>query len=286
MSLFSVGGNIGFALGPVLVTPLVIVFGLHGTLFLLIPTWLMAGVLIHELPRLRRFRVDLEGGRVQQSDAHDAWRPFIILGGVIALRSFVYFGFVSFVPLYFIHDLHTSKALGGVALTAMLVGGATGTLLGGRLADRFGRRSVLSGSMLALPSLTIGFLLSAGAGNGVRRGRGRGHHRHVRGHDRHGPGIPARPDRRGLLASPSACRSGSAASARRCSASSPMPTGCVRCSNCSSSSPLAALALSQLLPARRDPVRGVAAARMGGHPPTPARSTNTTATVASVTAAD
>ncbi len=42
MSLFSVGGNVGFALGPVLVTPLVLVFGLHGTVFVLIPTWLMA----------------------------------------------------------------------------------------------------------------------------------------------------------------------------------------------------------------------------------------------------
>ena len=40
MSLFSVGGNVGFALGPVLVTPLVLAFGLHGTLFVLIPTWL------------------------------------------------------------------------------------------------------------------------------------------------------------------------------------------------------------------------------------------------------
>ena len=81
MSLFSVGGNIGFALGPVLVTPLVLVFGLHGTLFLIVPTWLMAAVLVHELPRLKRFRADLEGGRVQRSDGHEAWGPFTILGG-------------------------------------------------------------------------------------------------------------------------------------------------------------------------------------------------------------
>ena len=32
MSLFSVGGNVGFALGPALVTPLVLAFGLSGTL--------------------------------------------------------------------------------------------------------------------------------------------------------------------------------------------------------------------------------------------------------------
>jgi MFS transporter, FSR family, fosmidomycin resistance protein len=163
MSLFSVGGNIGFALGPVLVTPLVLVFGLHGTLFVIVPTWLMAAVLVHELPRLRRFRPDLKGGRVQRSDAKDAWRPFIVLAGVIALRSFVYFGFVTFIPLYFVHDLHTSKAIGSAALTAMLVGGAVGTLVGGPLADRFGRRTVLRGSMLALPPLIVCFLISGPA---------------------------------------------------------------------------------------------------------------------------
>ena len=41
MSLFSVGGNVGFALGPVLVTPLVLAFGLSGTLLVIIPTSLM-----------------------------------------------------------------------------------------------------------------------------------------------------------------------------------------------------------------------------------------------------
>src|SRR5436305_4087407 len=42
MSLFSVGGNVGFALGPLVVTPLLLAFGLHGTLFLAIPATLMA----------------------------------------------------------------------------------------------------------------------------------------------------------------------------------------------------------------------------------------------------
>src|SRR5947209_14306670 len=48
MSLFSVGGNVGFAVGPLIVTPLVLVFGLHGTVFVLVPTWLMAAWLAHE----------------------------------------------------------------------------------------------------------------------------------------------------------------------------------------------------------------------------------------------
>jgi MFS transporter, FSR family, fosmidomycin resistance protein len=166
MSLFSVGGNLGFALGPVIVTPLVLAFGLSGTVFVLIPTWAMAVVALHELPRLRGFRADVVGGRVQRSDQPEAWKPFAVLASVIAVRSIVYFGLVGFLELYYVHVLHASKALGSAALTAMLVGGAVGTLTGGPLADRFGRRTVLMGSMLALPPLIVAFLLS-GPGLGL-----------------------------------------------------------------------------------------------------------------------
>jgi FSR family fosmidomycin resistance protein-like MFS transporter len=163
MSLFSVGGNVGFALGPVLVTPLMLLFGLHGTVFVLVPTWLMAGVLLYELPRLRGFRTDVVDGRVNRGQHPEAWRPFAVLSGVIALRSFVYFGLVTFIPLYYVSVLHAGKTYGNAALSAMLLGGAVGTLVGGPLADRFGRRAVLIGSMLALPPLVTGYLLSGPA---------------------------------------------------------------------------------------------------------------------------
>ncbi len=160
MSLFSVGGNLGFAVGPIILTPLLIAFGLHGTTFVLIPLWLMAAVLVFELPRLRGFRRDVVGGRVQRTDQPEAWRAFAVLAGVIAARSFVYFGMVTFIPLYYRDVLHASRSLGGWALAAMLLGGAVGTLVGGPLADRFGRRTVLIASMSALPPLVVGFLLS------------------------------------------------------------------------------------------------------------------------------
>ena len=163
MSLFSVGGNLGYAVGPILMTPLVLAFGLHGTVFILIPTWAAALLLARELPRLRGFRTDIVAGRVQPPDQPAAWRAFSLLATVIALRSFVYFGLVTFIPLYYVRVLHTGSALGNTALSVMLLGGATGTLVGGRLADRFGRRTVLIGSMLALPPLLIGFLLSGPA---------------------------------------------------------------------------------------------------------------------------
>jgi MFS transporter, FSR family, fosmidomycin resistance protein len=160
MSLFSVGGNVGFALGPILTTPLVLVFGLHGTVFILIPTWLAAAIVAYELPRLRGFRADLASERVAHGDAEEAWGAFALLAVVIALRSFIYFGMVTFVALYYVRVLHASSALGNAALSLMLLGGAAGTLIGGPLADRFGRRTVLMGSMVALPPLIGGFLVS------------------------------------------------------------------------------------------------------------------------------
>jgi len=85
----------------------------------------------------------------------------VLLAGVVALRSFVYFGLVTFVPLYYVGVLHASKAAGNGALAVMLIGGAVGTLLGGPLADRFGRSNVIVGSMALLPGL-IGAFLSVG----------------------------------------------------------------------------------------------------------------------------
>jgi len=78
MSLFSVGGNVGFALGPVMVTPLVLAFGLHGTAFMVIPAVAMAVVLFRELPRLVTFR-HAAAKRLEQAGVRDDWSAFLRL---------------------------------------------------------------------------------------------------------------------------------------------------------------------------------------------------------------
>jgi MFS transporter, FSR family, fosmidomycin resistance protein len=153
MSLFSVGGNAGFALGPLLVTPLVLAFGLDGTLALLVLPLAAAVLTVRELPRLRA----LDGpGVMDAADGEDDWGAFSRLGGLIALRSGVYFGLQAFVPAYFVAELASSEAVGNAALTFMLAAGAAGTLVGGVLVDRWGARAVLVGTMVAaLPLLVV-----------------------------------------------------------------------------------------------------------------------------------
>ncbi|MDQ3437474.1 MAG: MFS transporter [Actinomycetota bacterium] len=161
MSFFSVGGNVGFALGPALTTPLVLLFGLPGALFLALPAIVMAAVLFHELPRMLGFKpevVESEQERVAAAPEH--WGPFVRMIGVVTVRSFVYFGLVAFVASYYERVLDMSPALGNTALTLMLFGGAAGTLTMGSLADRFGRRKVLVACMLALPPLVLCFTLA------------------------------------------------------------------------------------------------------------------------------
>ncbi|MDX6380179.1 MAG: transporter, family, fosmidomycin resistance protein [Rubrobacteraceae bacterium] len=161
MSLFSVGGNAGFALGPVITTPLVLYFGLPGSLFLALPALLMGLVLFHELPRLLTFHPETaEVVGEKDAEAAEHWGPFVRMVGVVIVRSFVYFGLITFVSSYYIQVLGSSPVLANAALSVMLFAGAAGTLTMGPLADRIGRRTVLLGSMLLLGPLIYAFTLS------------------------------------------------------------------------------------------------------------------------------
>jgi FSR family fosmidomycin resistance protein-like MFS transporter len=152
MSLFSVGGNAGFAIGPLLTTPLVLALGLSGTLALLALPLAAAILTARELPRLRRLEdspvAPAAGGR-------DDWGAFSRLSGVIAARSGVHFGLQAFVPAYFVAELAASEATGNAALTIFLAAGALGTLVGGGLVDRWGARTVLVGTMVAILPLLL-----------------------------------------------------------------------------------------------------------------------------------
>ncbi len=162
MSLFSLGGSLGFALGPVLTTACVLAFGLHGTLLLALIPGGVAALLVARRGRLAGLRA--RGAAAAEArpreDRSDRWGPFARLTGVISLRSCVHFGLMAFVPVWFVTSLGASEAGGNAALTAMLAAGAIGTLLGGRLADRIGRRTVLLCGLAAVGPLIAAFILA------------------------------------------------------------------------------------------------------------------------------
>ncbi len=153
MSVFSMGGTAGFALGPLLVTGLMLAFGLRGTVLLAMPALGMALVLLSQLrvlPALSFTRPYAVGGAV------DAWRPFGVLAAAIIIRSAMFFGFSTFLPLYWLDVLGQTPAAAGSILSLWLGSGVIGSLIGGRLADRYGAQRVgLVTSLLIVPLIIL-----------------------------------------------------------------------------------------------------------------------------------
>jgi FSR family fosmidomycin resistance protein-like MFS transporter len=158
MSLFSVGGNMGFAIGPLLTTGLLLLFGLPGAALLLCPLLAASLALILSFPRLLSSQrvTTSQPGRVALTANN--WRAFLLLSVAVVCRSIVFYGMNTFLPLYWIAVLHQSKSAAALALTILLTTGAIGTLISGRLADRYGRRVVVLAGFVLLPPLILGFV--------------------------------------------------------------------------------------------------------------------------------
>ncbi len=155
MSIFSLGGNMGFGLGPALGSLIMVIFGLRGGWMLIAPPTIMAAILALQLPRFRQHRAaSVRRAAESLAKRRDQWGPFLRLSAAIIIRSVVFYGLNTFIPLYWRDDLHESAAAGGLALTIMFISGATGTLAGGWMADRYGRlRVVLSALLVNAASL-------------------------------------------------------------------------------------------------------------------------------------
>jgi MFS transporter, FSR family, fosmidomycin resistance protein len=164
MSLFSIGGNLGYGLGPTATTPLVLAFGLTGGLLLALPVLAVAVLLLLAMPFLSRFAP--EGGSAAAAGGEDRPGALAVLLGVIAFRSVAWFGLVTFVPLWEV-SLGHSKAHGSHLLSLMLLAGGLGTLAAGPLADRLGRRPVLIASLLATAPLILVYVLVGGVPGAV-----------------------------------------------------------------------------------------------------------------------
>jgi FSR family fosmidomycin resistance protein-like MFS transporter len=157
LSFFSIGGNFGIATGPLVITPLVLGWGLKASLVLLGPMLLVAAALAVELRRFASPVVRRKEAGVPDAPGapSDQWGLFGRLSVTIMTRAMAYAALSTFIPLFWVVVLGRSKAEGGVALSVLMGAGVAGTLLGGRLADRFGRRIVVLSALLALVPLLL-----------------------------------------------------------------------------------------------------------------------------------
>jgi MFS transporter, FSR family, fosmidomycin resistance protein len=149
------GGKVGFFLAPLLATPLLVQMGVQATA-VFIPPAVVMGLILARTKKTGRI------GQKSKAAGEDRWLLFGILTGIEVARSMTFFGINTFIELYWIRYLHLSKTAAGAALACFLIGGVAGTLLGGRIADRWGMvRTTQFGALIAVPCL-IAMRLSTG----------------------------------------------------------------------------------------------------------------------------
>jgi FSR family fosmidomycin resistance protein-like MFS transporter len=163
MSLFAVGGNLGFALGPVSMTFLVTHFSLSGTLAYLISGLIMVSLILYHLPALHYAHpAPQKKGAEKPGGRSSSYRKLTLLVLVVTMRSWVQMGLVSFIPFYYINHLKGDPLLAGKMVTTFLASGTLGTLLGAQLADRWGHKRYLSLTMLFTIPMLFLFLQVSG----------------------------------------------------------------------------------------------------------------------------
>ena len=121
MSVFSVGGNIGVAVGPLLAGLIASQFGLAGVWLLAIPGLAIGVAQLAGLAALGRR--DGAGARVPRSAGRDRWgRPSLLLVA-LTVRGYVHFGLLTFIPLLEHDARDNSRAYGSRVLALMLFAG-------------------------------------------------------------------------------------------------------------------------------------------------------------------
>jgi FSR family fosmidomycin resistance protein-like MFS transporter len=179
MSIFSVGGNLGFAAGPVLATFFFGLAGLHGSAGFIVLNGIMALLLwlsldritgnqgvtvnktaVHVITGTAQAAQNTGTGTVKTAGSSTAWfvLPVTLLVTVVIMRSFVHFGMVTFLPQYYVHFLQHSEQYAAAITSVFLFAGVFGTLVGGPVADRWGLKSVIVASMASLIPLLYLFV--------------------------------------------------------------------------------------------------------------------------------
>ncbi len=160
MSLFVAGGELGYALGPIAIALVVSAYGLTFTWLAALPG--MAACLMLWWTVAPGVTVRSERTQSLQADLRGALRPLVLLWLVVVLRSIITLSYITFLPLL-LRERGGSIVAGGAAIFLFGGIGALGGLMGGTLADRFGRRRVLALSLLLGTPLLLVFVRSHGS---------------------------------------------------------------------------------------------------------------------------
>jgi FSR family fosmidomycin resistance protein-like MFS transporter len=159
-SLFQVGGNFGSALGPLLAAYFVLPRGQHGLAWFAIPAFV--GVIImtglghwyesngHARPPARKAAV-----RRPTLSQRQVWRAMAVLV-VLIFSKYIYLASITnYYTFYMMHRFGLTTQSAQICQFVFFAAVALGTVIGGPIGDRIGRKKVIWVSILGILPFTL-----------------------------------------------------------------------------------------------------------------------------------
>lgn len=161
-SIFQVGGNAGQSLAPMLTMWIFIPLGLFGAIWFTLVAG--AGIAVQIYVARWYGRKLQSGAQVKKKVAARKLKPevrskvrfaIVMLILLVFVRSWYSSSISTFFPFYLIDHYGLSVNDAQIFIFLFLGAGAVGTFFGGPLADRFGKRNIIFGSMVCAAPLAL-----------------------------------------------------------------------------------------------------------------------------------
>ncbi len=156
MSLFGLGGTLGFTIGPLVCSGYVTLMGMHRLPFLTLFGVLVFAVLFIMIPASNgsgHAQKDFLGSLKESIGG--VWKPIVLIWSIACSRGFVEQSLLTFIPVLTAAEGHSLMSVGSI-LSLFTVGGSVSALVCGHLADRIGFKPIYFFSFaLSSPSLLL-----------------------------------------------------------------------------------------------------------------------------------
>jgi FSR family fosmidomycin resistance protein-like MFS transporter len=157
LAVYSFGGNIGLAIGPLVATMILVHYGLSAVTLMAVPAVMIAGVLAMMLRRVREQPLTQRSSENGLSWALKEWRNLGLLAAIILGRAVGAGGLTLFLPTLLLSRGYSVSTVGLITTSYFAIGGVGG-LLSGWLSDRFGRIRVMAVNMVIAPIAWFSFV--------------------------------------------------------------------------------------------------------------------------------
>ncbi len=166
MSVFSVGGNLGLAIGPPMAIYVTRYLGFDALPVVIVPSLLCTALILTQrktiaIPKLEHIAQNKDVTKMNVG----SYVSLFLVVAIVIMRSWTQMGLLSYIPFYYINHLKGDPLFAGNLIFVVLACGAAGTLIGAPFADRWGHRFFIRLTMflatIILPLMFVPFIANS-----------------------------------------------------------------------------------------------------------------------------